>query len=96
MLSFLLLFSYIWNKEIIQIVSWVRVLEDREAEESQLIFKHHLLQDQNQYIPMSKKMTKGRKISAWMIKKLLEKSQREEESPQGGVTEYLLWFSIYF
>lgn len=60
-----------WGQQILAFpkgrVPWNKALEERAAQESWLIFKHHFLQAQEQTIPMR---SKPGKISAWMNSEL--------------------------
>lgn len=52
-------------------ILWVTVLESNEVQESGLIFRVHLLQTEKQFIPTSRKSSKGSMRPVWINKKLL-------------------------
>ncbi|KGL82736.1 hypothetical protein N309_03795, partial [Tinamus guttatus] len=60
-------------REFLGGIPWTRVLEGKEVQESWLTFKHHFLQAQDWWIPITKKSNKGHRRPAWMGKELLGK-----------------------
>ena len=75
-------------KELLGGILWVRFLEGRGVQDGCLLFKHHFLCAQDQFIPLSKKSSKGGRRPAWMSKELLaeltqEKGLRNAESGTG-------------
>jgi len=58
-------------KDLLGGMPWVRALQAMGVQESWLLFKHHFLHAQDRCIPLSKKSSKGGRISVWMSKELL-------------------------
>jgi len=70
-------------RDLLRRVPWDKALEERGAQESWIIFKHHLLQAQERCIPTKKKPGKNAGRSAWMNKQLVDKLRRKKEAYRG-------------
>ena len=66
-------------RELLERVLRDRVLEEREVQESWLIFKNHLFQAQEQSVPKSRKSRKNARRPAWMNKEFLAKLKHKKE-----------------
>ncbi|GAB0182816.1 hypothetical protein GRJ2_000746900 [Grus japonensis] len=64
-------------------IPWDKALEGRGAQDSWLVFKGHLLQAQEQYIPTKRKSGKNTRRPVWMNKELLDKLSHETEAYRG-------------
>jgi len=72
-------------------MSWDKALEGRGAHESSLIFKDHLLQAQEQCIPIKKKSGKNVRWPAWMNKELVDKPRHQKEAYRGWKQGQVAW-----
>ncbi|GAB0182749.1 hypothetical protein GRJ2_000740200 [Grus japonensis] len=68
-----------------------KALGGRGAQESWLIFKGHLLQAQEQYIPTKRKSGKNTWRPAWMNKELLDKLKHQKETYTGWKQRQVTW-----
>ncbi|KAK4832375.1 hypothetical protein QYF61_022230 [Mycteria americana] len=78
-------------RDLLGRVPWDKALEGRGAQESWLIFKHHLLQAQEQCIPTKRKSAKNTRRPAWMKKLLLDKLKHKKEGYSGWKQGQVAW-----
>ncbi|GAB0175618.1 hypothetical protein GRJ2_000027000 [Grus japonensis] len=71
-------------RDLLGRVHWDKALEGREAQESWLVFKGHLLQAQEQCIPTKRKSGKNTRRPARMNKELLDKLRHKRKPTEGG------------
>ncbi|GAB0178252.1 hypothetical protein GRJ2_000290500 [Grus japonensis] len=71
-------------------VPWDKALEGRGAQDSWLIFKHHLLQAQEYCIPKKRKSGENTKRPLWM-KELLGKVRHKKEAYRGWKQGQVAW-----
>ncbi|GAB0176996.1 hypothetical protein GRJ2_000164800 [Grus japonensis] len=64
-------------RDLLGRIPWDKVLEGREAQDSWLIFKGHLLQAQERCIPTKRKSGKNTKRPPWMNKDVLGKVKQK-------------------
>ncbi|GAB0177064.1 voltage-dependent L-type calcium channel subunit alpha-1C [Grus japonensis] len=67
-------------RDLLGRIPWDKALEGRGAQDSWLIFKHHLLQAQERCIPTKRKSNKNTKRPLWMNKELLGKVKQKKEA----------------
>ncbi|KGL89856.1 hypothetical protein N301_01578, partial [Charadrius vociferus] len=67
-------------RDLLGRVPWDKALKGRGAQDSQLIFKDHLLQAQERCIQMKRKSGKTARRPAWMNKELLDKLKQKKEA----------------
>ncbi|PKU27650.1 glycerol kinase [Limosa lapponica baueri] len=70
-------------RDLIGRVPWEKVLKGRGAQGNWLVFKDHLLQAQERYIPKKKKSEKKARMPAWINKELLYKLKTKKEAYRG-------------
>jgi len=67
-------------RDLLDRVAWHKGLEGRGAQESWLIFRDHLLQDQERCVPTMRKSGKSIRRPAWMNKELLDKVKHKKDA----------------
>ncbi|KGL88902.1 hypothetical protein N301_16250, partial [Charadrius vociferus] len=72
-------------------VLWDKALEGRQAQESWLIFKDHLLQALEQCIPTKRKSGINARRPLWMNRELLEKLKLRKEAYRGWKPGQVAW-----
>ncbi|KFV03752.1 hypothetical protein N340_10407, partial [Tauraco erythrolophus] len=72
-------------------VQWDEALEGREAQESWLIFKDHLLQAQERCIPTKRKTGRKTRRPAWMNKELLDQLRHKKKAYRGLKQGQVAW-----
>ncbi|KFP38997.1 hypothetical protein N324_03101, partial [Chlamydotis macqueenii] len=72
-------------------VLWDKALDRREAQESWLIFKDHLLQAQERCIPTKRKSGKNARRPAWMNKELSDQLKNKKEAYRGWKQGQVAW-----
>ncbi|GAB0190203.1 hypothetical protein GRJ2_001485600 [Grus japonensis] len=72
-------------------IPWDKALEARGAQDSWLIFKHHLLQAQERCTPAKRKSGKNARRPAWMNKELLDKLKHKKEAYRGWKQGQVAW-----
>ncbi|KFW67405.1 hypothetical protein AS28_01846, partial [Pygoscelis adeliae] len=78
-------------RDLLGRVPWDKALEGRGAQESWVIFKDHLLQAQERFIPTKRKSGKHARTSAWMNKELLDKLKHRKEAYRGWKQGQVAW-----
>ncbi|KFV07108.1 hypothetical protein N340_03742, partial [Tauraco erythrolophus] len=78
-------------KDLLARVQWDEALEGREAQESWLIFKDHLLQAQERCIPTKRKSGKNTRRPAWMNKELLDQLGHKKKTYRGWKQGQVAW-----
>ncbi|KFW77528.1 hypothetical protein N336_11811, partial [Phalacrocorax carbo] len=79
-------------RDLLGRVPWDKALEGRGDQESWLIFKDHLLQAQERYIPTKRKSGKNARRPAWMSKELLEKLKHKKEAYREWKQGQVAWY----
>ncbi|GAB0202834.1 hypothetical protein GRJ2_002749000 [Grus japonensis] len=78
-------------RDLLGRIPWDKALEGSGAQDSWLIFKHHLLQAQERYIPTKRKSSKTTKRPLWMNKELLSKVKQKKEAYRGWKQGQVAW-----
>ncbi|KFW07543.1 hypothetical protein N327_05512, partial [Fulmarus glacialis] len=78
-------------RDLLGRVPWGKALEGREAQESQLIFRDHLLQAQEQRISTKRNSGKNARRPAWMNKELLDTLKHRKEAYRGWKQGQVAW-----
>ncbi|KFV18986.1 hypothetical protein N340_02246, partial [Tauraco erythrolophus] len=78
-------------RDLLGRVLWDKDLEGRGAQESWLIFKHHLLQAQEQCIPTKRKSSKNTRRPAWMNEELLDQLGHKKKAYRGWKQGQVAW-----
>ncbi|KFV04577.1 hypothetical protein N340_07601, partial [Tauraco erythrolophus] len=78
-------------RNLLSRVQWDEVLEGREAQESWLIFKDHLLQAQEWCIPTKRKSGRNTRRPAWMNKELLDQLRHKKKAYRGWKQGQVAW-----
>ncbi|KFV19046.1 hypothetical protein N340_08358, partial [Tauraco erythrolophus] len=78
-------------RDLLGRVQWDKALEGRGAQESWIIFKDHLLQAQEQYIPTKRKSGRNTKRPAWMNKELLDQVTHKKKAYRGWKQGQAAW-----
>ncbi|GAB0177047.1 mitochondrial enolase superfamily member 1 [Grus japonensis] len=78
-------------RDLLGRIPWDKTLEGRGAQDSWLIFKHHLLQAQEQCIPTKRKSGKNTKRPPRMNKELLGKVKQKKEAYRGWKQGQVAW-----
>ncbi|GAB0193880.1 mitochondrial enolase superfamily member 1 [Grus japonensis] len=78
-------------RDLLGRIPWDKALEGRGAQDSWLIFKHHLLQAQVRCIPTKRKSSKTTKRPPWMNKELLGKDKQKKEAYRGWKQGQVAW-----
>ncbi|GAB0203869.1 mitochondrial enolase superfamily member 1 [Grus japonensis] len=78
-------------RDLLGRIPWDKALEGRGAQDSWLIFKHHLLQAQERCIPTKRKSSKNTKRRPWMNKELLGKVKQKKEAYRGWKQGQVAW-----
>ncbi|GAB0204921.1 mitochondrial enolase superfamily member 1 [Grus japonensis] len=72
-------------------VPWHKALEGRRPQESWLIFKDHLLQAQERYVPTKRKSGKSIRRPAWINRELLHKLKHKKKAYRGWKQGQVAW-----
>ncbi|GAB0190077.1 hypothetical protein GRJ2_001473000 [Grus japonensis] len=78
-------------RDLLGRIPWDKALEGRGAQDSWLVFKHHLLQAQERCIPTKRKSGKNTRRSVWMNKELLGKVKQKKEACRGWKQGQVAW-----
>ncbi|GAB0205806.1 hypothetical protein GRJ2_003046200 [Grus japonensis] len=78
-------------RDVLGRIPWDKALKGRGAQDSWLVFKGHLLQDQEQHIPTERKSSKNTKRPPWMNKELLGKVKQKKEAYRGWKQGQVAW-----
>ncbi|GAB0204405.1 mitochondrial enolase superfamily member 1 [Grus japonensis] len=78
-------------RDLLGRIPWDKALEGRGAQDSWLIFKHHLLQAQERCIPTKRESSKNTQRPAWMNKELLGKVKQNKEAYRGWKQGQVAW-----
>ncbi|GAB0204419.1 mitochondrial enolase superfamily member 1 [Grus japonensis] len=78
-------------RDLLGRIPWDKALEGRGAQDSWLIFKHHLLQAQERCIPTKRESSKNTQRPAWMNKELLGKVKQKKEAYRGWKQGQVAW-----
>ncbi|GAB0205074.1 hypothetical protein GRJ2_002973000 [Grus japonensis] len=78
-------------RDLLGRIPWHKALEGRGPQDSWLIFKHHLLQAQEQCIPTKRKSSKTTKRPPWMNKELLGIVKQKKEAYRGSKQGQVAW-----
>ncbi|KFV20917.1 hypothetical protein N340_02423, partial [Tauraco erythrolophus] len=78
-------------RDLLARVQWDEALKGREAQESQLILKDHLLQAQERCIPTKRKSGRNTRRPAWMNKELLDQLGNKKKAHRGWKQGQITW-----
>ncbi|GAB0204391.1 hypothetical protein GRJ2_002904700 [Grus japonensis] len=78
-------------RDLLGRIPWDKALEGRGAQDSWLIFKHHLLQAQERCIPTKRESSKNTKRPPWVNKELLGKVKQKKEAYRGWKQGQVAW-----
>ncbi|KFU98531.1 hypothetical protein N340_12059, partial [Tauraco erythrolophus] len=78
-------------RDLLGRVQWDEALEGRGAQESWIIFKHHLLQAQESCIPTKRKSGRNTRRPAWMNKELLDQVTQKKKAYRGWKQGQAAW-----